>query len=302
MSPESSTPNSLAPELDRLHPYIATLLELATHRARRLHAVSVSVEHLIGAAMDDEECAAYSAVEHAFADPETLSQEMLALSTGIMVVGSGAALPFSVLALESLRAARAASSATRTDAPENPEKTVDCALIFEHAVRSLPSAAREALVAAGCSVTGAAAESRPSDEDAQGFFACFTDDAKRALSRANKRSSLASEPSIGPARLILACLEEADLSERFGIPHHRARQALHGMTRDETPIPSRDVPPDAELVRFLKALPPGAGSLALILECQGERGTPEMAELMRRHMITPALLERSLEAFQDPAG
>ena len=307
MNGERAGDAGLQGELERLHDYMTALFGLASARALRLHAEAVSVEHMVGAAMEDEDSAAYCAVEHAFADPETLAHEMLALSTGIMVVGSGAALPFSVLALEALRRAHASALAGGADERVEPEA------ILRAAAGVLPPAAGDALEASGFpapesdapdapDAPGDAGDGPDAPARPEGFFARFSDPAKAALSRASKAASLASEASIGPARLIVACLEtDGGLSGRLGVSVHGARSALGRHTVDATEPAPRELGPEPDLIAFLRTLPAGAGSLELLAACHGEAGTPEMAELLRRHMVTPALLERAAGAFSDPS-
>ena len=107
----AATTSWAAPELarlgQRLAPYARETLERGASLAARLHADEVSPEHWLAALLADEECAATRAVLHAFADPETIGIEVLAQCSGIMVVGSGRTLPFSVRAVSALRAARA---------------------------------------------------------------------------------------------------------------------------------------------------------------------------------------------------
>jgi len=290
--------------LERFSPYLRSLLERAVERARRLHADHVALEHLIGAAVEDEESAAYQATEHAFADPELVARELLALSPGVMVVGSEAALPFSPAAVEALWAARDAAAAAGSS-------EVSAAVVLAHALAALPEDLRGALARAGYrapapapgpasgSERGAGERTAAVDREAP-LFRHFSSAAKQALSRANKAASRGGEESIGPARILLACLEiEPPLAARVGLGGSAARAALAGRTADPTRPPQRALDPDRELLDFLERLPDRSGSLELFLEClRGEH--PELRELLGRHKLSTAMLERAAEAFSDP--
>lgn len=287
---------ALAREIERLHAHVGVLLARAGRRALRLHADSVTLEHLVGAVMEDEDCAASQAVLHAFADPETLSAELLALSPGVMVVGSGSTLPFSQRAIEALRGAR-------DEAAERGAEEVTEAVVLLHAVRRLPDDARAALAEAGFAEERLHARPGAGLVAASGpLFKHFSTGGKQALSTANKASAQAREESIGPGQLVLACLAVAPaLAADSGLTASRARPALMGRTADPTPPAPRLLPPDPGLVAFLGRLPAGSGSLTLLHACHGA-ATPEMRELLVRHKVTEALLERSQGAFEDPPG
>ena len=92
--------------LTGLAPYLRGLLDNGVRRALWMHAEQVHLEHVLGATVGDEDSAAGQVIEHAFADPETIDMELLALSPGLMVVGAKAVLPFSLGALAALREAR----------------------------------------------------------------------------------------------------------------------------------------------------------------------------------------------------
>ena len=85
--------------------YLEAARVSAVELALSLHADAVSREHLVCVLLSDEESALSELVEHAFADPETLHQDALALAPGILVVGSGATKPFSVRAVLAARRA-----------------------------------------------------------------------------------------------------------------------------------------------------------------------------------------------------
>lgn len=300
---------SLAPHVLRLDPYVGTLLAAAGRRALRLHADQVTVEHLLGVCMEDGECAAYQVVEHAFADPETLDQELLALSPGIMVVGSAAVLPFSPRAVEALRAARDAALGAGAAA-------VRVGVVAGCAARVLPEPTRDDLRAAGLDegrLAPAAAEGPGTPEQAadpepaadpeqagRSLFERFDEPAKRALALANKGAHGRGEHSIGPAQLVIACLRAApELEALAGLSAARARELLAGRTADDSEPAPRLIPPHPELSGFLERVPGGGGSLDL-LAAGHALGREEIVGLLLRHRITEPLLERARDAFRDP--
>jgi len=282
----------------RLTPYMNRLLARASARALRLHADVVTVEHLVGAALEDDDSAACSVVEHAFADPETVASELLALSPGVMVVGSTASLPFSTRAVDALHAARAAAAAALW-----PEVTPGH--VLRAATAELEPDVQRDLEQAGLQAFELPA---PGLGDSQGvrpdgpLFTSFSGPARQALSRANRGAHRQREASIGPAWLLLACLEVAgELEVQVGLGLSRARMVLSGRTADTTPPPERELPPDGALTPYLEALPEGADSLQLLAVAHA-RGSDELRQLLERHKITAALLERAHGAFTDPAS
>jgi len=286
----SEQPTELACE--RLHPFMQTLWRRAHGRACRLHADSVSLEHLVGAAMEDEDSAAYALVEHAFADPETISNEMLALSPGVMVVSSKATLPFSPRAMDVLAIACAARATDDDD-------KVSVALLLEAAVAGFDAAVRDEFAQAGfqarTDVPNTVIEPLPASP-----FSLFTKRGLQALSRANQIAHQQGEQAIGPAQLVLGSLRLApELAASHGVSWTAASSLLAGHARDETPLAARTLGSDTALVDFLAQLPDGAGSLGLLTACHGP-DTPEIKELLLRHKVTEALIARSLTAFEDP--
>jgi len=277
---------SLARTLARTHPYLQTLCTAAGERALTVHADEVTVEHLLDACMRDEDCAAHELVVHAFADPETVSFELAALSPGMMVVGSIAALPFSTLAVEALRAARAASLEVRGD-------EVGCGLVLREAHARLPDPL-------GLEESGLGPKPGEGSLSPEGpLFRGFSTHAKQALSGANKAAHASKEPSISPAQLVLACLKaDPALAQETGLSVTAARSRLTG-TLDTTPPPPRSLPPSSELTDLLASLPDRAGSLELWAGVRAS-GCEELCTLLDRHKITSSLLERAGGAFADP--
>ena len=88
-----------------LSTYLQAAHARAVELALTLHSEEVTLEHLICALLSDEESAICELIEHAFADPETLYEDALALTPGILIVGSSATRPFSVRAVEVARRA-----------------------------------------------------------------------------------------------------------------------------------------------------------------------------------------------------
>ena len=278
-----------------LAPYARSLLDRAGTHALRLHADVVTPEHLLSTLMEDASCAAHAAVLHAFADPATIAAEALALSPGLMVVASGSTLPFSPRAVSVL--IRARSSVLAAGASE-----VGVADLLVRAAEALDERARASLRGAGFSM-GAG----PAGEDSPGaagpaLFKVFSPASRRALSAANRLAAGERRSAISPAHLLLGCLmEDARLAESLGFSFHRARSLLGADTADESaPIPRR-LPADPALISFLGGLPHGSDSLALLARFLAG-GTPELAQILVRSRVTPALLERARGAFRDPAG
>lgn len=293
--------------LDLAHPALATLaprlgnyarrmLTAAGERALWLHSDEVTPEHWLGAFLADEDSGASQLVTHAFADPETLDQELLALSPGIMVVGSKAALPFSPGGLVAVRAARESSLAAGSD-------TVEAGVLLGACVAAMPAEHARALTGRGFDPSSLVAV--PCENPtlrADGFlFQGFADPAKRALSQANKDAFGAGEPHISPARLLLACLAlEPELESQCGIGRLQAASELRGKTLDEAAPVDRALPPSEELLAFLELLPQGSDSIAALGAVRSQ-GNEELVALLDRHKITTSLLERSKAAFTDPA-
>lgn len=279
-----------------LSPYMVRLLASAHGRALRLHADVITLEHFVGAALEDEDSAAVSIVEHAFADPETVAIELLALSPGVMVVGSTASLPFSTRSLDALSAARAI--AVRGTWPE-----VTPGHVLAAAAGELEDEIQRDLEQAGLtasSETSPGLEGTPGVQPDGPLFKHFSGNARQALSRANRAAHRGREASIGPAQLFLACLEVAgELEGQVGLSHSKARLVLGGRTADLTPPSARELPPDEAFGPFLAALPAGAGSRELLVAAHAH-GSDELRQLFERHKVTEALLERASGAFDDP--
>ena len=283
----------------RLAAYARALVDRAGDEALAIHADVVGVEHVLLALMRDEDCAAHRVALHAFADPETIALEALAIAPGVLVVASESTRPFSTRAVEALVAAR-------RSAAERGLAEVGVELVLESAVDVLPDAGRSALLEAGLEVPETAAAGAEDEHvSADGpLFRSFSTDAKRVLSAANRLAAAERvEPraAISPGHLVLAALQTEESARRAGVSFQRARSLLAGHTLDRTPPPPRQLPPDGTLAEFLAGLPRGADSLDLLARVHvGE--TPELSELLARHKVTVALLERARGVFKDPTG
>ncbi len=284
----------------RLSPYGRVMLERGADLALRIHSDHVGPEHLVLAALGDEDSAVHRAALHAFADPETVGDEILALAEGILVVGSARAKPFSARAVELLYAARAAAAAARTGLVAPVHLLVQA---FDH----LEAGLGDVLAAAGFDRPGAEAGAAElagvGDVVADGpLFRSFSNDAKKTLSTGAHHAAREELDAVSPGCLLLASLEvEPALEASSGLPLHRARMVLSGRLDDASPPADRVLEPDEPLRALLERLGPGSGSLELLLACHGDPSR-ELPQLLGRHKISAALLERSRGVFRDPEG
>lgn len=291
-------PLEIEPFVARLAPYARHSLERAAELAARLHAEEISPEHWLAALLVDEDCAATRAVLHAFADPETLGIEVLALCAGIMVVGSVRTLPFSVLGVEALHGARALGVA-------RGGARVDPADVFLSAYGRLRVELHQRLARfPEFALERVRNRSEREVEDPirpEGpLFRCFSPDALRSLGASSRVASSLGRSSIGPMHLILGALEtDADLRERSALSPQRVRMAASGLDEDSTPLPERRLGSEARLRELLSALATGAGTLD-VLGWLLTHGSEEMTALLRRQKITPALFERCRGVYMDP--
>jgi ATP-dependent Clp protease ATP-binding subunit ClpA len=292
---------------DRLSAYARDVLERAGLHALRLHADAVTPEHLLSTLMDDAASGAAAVVRHAFADPETIADEALAISPGVMVVGSGSTLPFSPLGLRALVAARSAAAAqgdaevderhllrasTALLTPELQGTVRDLGVAIDSAGGSLGSAESPS------SSTGPAG--RPRVIDAGPLFKSFSTGAKRALSIANHVAAGAKHTAISPAHILIACLKNAS-SASSAATFARVRAAVEARAADATPLEPRPIPADPVLVEFLAGVEPPAGTIELLAHYL-DGSTPELAAILIRHKVTRELVARVRSAFADPAG
>jgi ATP-dependent Clp protease ATP-binding subunit ClpA len=273
--------------LSALDPEGRRALEAAREFALGLHAEELGPEHLLSALMADEEGAAHRAVEHAFADPETIAAETLAMASGILVSGSAASMPFSPGGVRALEVARGLAA-------EREDGAVREAHLLLASVRALPPEDARGLAEAGWREDAlfelAAGSGRVAPEGS--LFRQFTEEAKRTLSAAAQGARQDGAASIGPAHLLIACLtRNTELPRAAGLSAPRARSVLRGRTHDDSRPEPRALAADQALSGLLRSLPPGAGGLAL-LGAFHAGSTPELANLLERHRGTPALVER----------
>jgi hypothetical protein len=289
-----------SPEVERMlartGPYLARGLERAARYALRLHAEELAVEHLLASLLEDEDCGATRLVLHAFADPETLAVEVLALCPGIMVVGSERCLPFSVRGVRALEGARGRASTAGLE-------EVDPAALLRAAVAELPAEVRAALGEAGLApevVPDAPAASGVGSPGADGFLRHFSAAARRALGLACRVARKLERDAIAPAHVLFGCLEaDDDLARTTGLSGSRARNVLAGRDEDGTPLPDRALAPDTGLRELLGGLPDRAGTFD-VLAWLVHRGSPELRALLARQKVSPALIEHAQGAFADP--
>ncbi len=286
--------------LSRLAPYARGLLERCSEFALSLHADELGPEHLLCALMDDEECGAHHLALHAFADPPTISSEARSLAAGIMISGSNAALPFSTRGVQALRRARA-------DAARRQSTAVDVSHVLLASFDELDNGPREQLSDSGWSreaLEGLATRAGPSAravEDSGALFRSFSEDAKRLLSAAGKLARQQEHAAISPGHLLLASLAwNMALERAAGLPPSRVRMALRGRLADLTQPPNRPLPLDDSAEAVLAGLAPGATTLKLLASLHAGP-TPELAQVLMRHKLTPALFERAGASFDDPS-
>lgn len=274
--------------------YLQSARLRAAEFARRLHADVVSREHLICALLADEQSAICELVEHAFADPETLYEDALALAPGILIVGSAGARPFSV------RAVLAARSAVDT-AREAGLASVTSACILRAAFAELPEGAQAALQTAGCDPSSIALSGEQGDLPAgTHLFHPFSDEARRALTGASRLAANASRNAISPADLIAGALgEDRDLARALGMDKQSAVQLLRPFADDTTPPDPQELREEEDLSDLFTSLPADACSLDALDRILAQPEA-ELAQVFLRQKVTPALLERSRESFVDP--
>ncbi len=278
---------------DKLAPRLLLLTQNAATQALRLHANEVTLEHLVCAAMRDEDCAAYEVVCHAFADPDTVFDESLALAPGLLVVASASTLPFSEGAVRALYGSYHA-------ARSKDEEEVSTARVIVCAFEAMSESQRALLRAIGFepkwSSSDAASAQAP---DPSSLFSHFDENAKKALSRGNRAAASLRAGEIGPVHLFLGCLQTDEaLATTLGLNFSRARLTLSQDHADPIPVPEREVSLDSGLLELLEELPTGADSLGLLAALHSEKAA-DLGTLLMRHKVTPELLARSQTAFRD---
>jgi hypothetical protein len=282
-----------------LSDYGRWLLERSEAYANWLLADQVEVGHLLGTLMETEECAACRAALQSFADPASIAEESRALSSGIMVTGSSASLPFSPAGLAALERSRELARAHASAA-------VEPAHLLAAAHSELPAQTREEFEAAGFDgprLSGQFGRAHAWPEgaaDSGSLFRRFSESSKRALSLAAREARTGGERSISAARILLGCLAlEPELGGACGVSGARARALVRGRTADPSPTLRRDLPPDEALAQLVVELPLDAGSLAMLIGIHSPR-TAELARLLTRARLTPAALQRLRGVLEDP--
>lgn len=292
----------VARDVDRLGPYARRALEQAADHAHRLHAEEVAIEHVLSTVFLDESAAATRLVLYAFADPETLAIELLALSPGIMVVGSGRSLPFSVRGVRALVDARARAAAAGA-AMVTPADVFACsAAALDPEVRGLLSTI--GLTDSALGPEGPAAAVSDGGDDpvpAEGpLFHRFRQDARRALGAAARAAGQWGRASISPAHLLFGSLEaDTDLASALDLRSSRLRMALGGRDEDLTPLEPRRLPPDADLAAVLASVDDGASTVSLLGHVL-THGSEEIRLLLQNQKVTWDLYERAHGSFEDP--
>lgn len=285
---------------DRLGPYALRRLEEAARFALQLHAEELTSEHLLASLLLDESAGASRMILHAFADPATIAGEVMALCPGILVVGSGRSLPFSVLAVRGLEDARAQAARRALGAVTTNE-------ILWAVIEVMGSRQRNALRAAGYRADEVLAEKSDGDETeaasvpAEGpLFHHFDNQALRALGAACRLASKLERPAIGPVHVLLACLElDESLRGRSGLNPVRVRGVFGAEDHDTTPLAPRALSTSNELSELLGNLEHGASTLEILGRILTD-GTDELRLLLVQQKVTPELYGRSANAFPDP--
>jgi len=292
-----SNNTELGRALAGLAPYLRGLVENGVRRALWLHADQVHPEHVLGAILGDEDSAAGQVIEHAFADPETLDTELLALSPGLMVVGAKAVLPFASDALTVLRRAR-------SRALDQAQEQLGAAGLAQACAEALPQTVQEALGKADWSHEASDEAVEPESRlDPDGhLFQGLSVTAKRSLVRACRSAHGRKERSISSLGLLIATLEEDPaLRSASGWSPGKIRSATDGQTPAASDPPDGPLTPSPALAALLTRLPSGADSLDF-LAASLAGAQAELAACFGRHRITPDLVERARDAFRDPPG
>ncbi|MFT5285117.1 MAG: hypothetical protein ACI8TQ_001278 [Planctomycetota bacterium] len=290
-------------QLAKLAPYARHIFDLAAEHALSLFADEIAPEHLLSTMMADDECAAYHAVIYAFADPQTIGRESLALSPGILVVSSSHSLPFSPTGVDALFAARKLALETK-------QEHVTPAILMLAAFDQLAPALMQKLIGAKfdrtklgthAQSTDTVEQSSISEEDA--LFACFAETTRRALGLACKIAKQNQRETISPAHMIGACAQrQNELADHGGLNAMQLSSLIGGDDADLNSPPPRPIPLDADLQSFLRELPSepaGISSLAL-LDGFCRQGTGEVQGILKRSRISSELIQKIAASYTDP--
>ena len=291
MSPHSLPPG-LSEQLERLGPYAAHTVERAARFGLKLHADEVHVEHLLATLLNEDHSAAGQTIIHAFADPETIRSEVMALCPGILVIGSKRSLPFSVLGV-------AAMELSREKARGLGAARIKPLHLLLAALDQLPEELAGGLLELGLSDEPQEVVQGPELVPLTGPLLRFFDaDARRSLSAACHQAVRLGRDAISPAHLMMGCLESVE-GGLIGLSASRAKMFLGGRDDDPSPLPDRSLPFTEELLGLLAGLPGGA-STADLLAAVVAQGSPELHGLLERQKVTLTLLEHTQGAFRDP--
>ena len=287
-----SLPPELQPHLERLGAYAGQTVGRAAQFALKLHADSVDVEHLLATLLADEESAAGQSILHAFADPETIRSEVVALCPGILVIGSKRSLPFSVRGVHAMEAARVQARAEQAGQIEPRH-------LLQAAVLQLPEALRSELAQLGFDPDTERGDGVEDHVPELGPLLKFFDpEARRALSAACRHAVRLERDAISPAHLMMGALEGSPQG-LLGVTQSRAQMFLTGRDEDPTALPERHLPFSSNLIQLLTELP-DAASTSPMLGWILKNGNPELRGLLDRQRVTLSLLEHTKAAFCDP--
>lgn len=275
-------------------------IAVARRLALSMFAREIGPEHLFCALMADESNAACRFLLERFADPASLAEEALATADGILVVGSAAALPFSTLGVQALFDARAAAG-------NRGEAQVDGARIAISALAATPATLRTDLAASGVepeALHRALAPAGPpwtAGED-EALFRRFSPEGKKLLAVAARACQKAREPSISPARVLLAAIEVEPALARVRSAHAEGLRRLASRSLvDPTPPPERDLPWAVELTALVQTLPQGAGTLELLFACASPPTSP-LGQILVRHRVADAALRGASGTGEEGTG
>lgn len=283
----------------RLAPYASYLLEQAQARAHWMHAEQLSLEHLMGSLMTDEDCAAYRTVLHGFGDPETLATEFLAISPGILVVSSSRSLPFSPSGVASAFRALELARELGSSGVRPGHVLWACAEHLDKSVRTeIDAAGFDAKALRSKLATGPTSDDGPTL--GASVFHAFDNESRKALSRACRTALRFEREAITPVHLLLAILEvRTDELNSAGMTMAGAHSILRGKDEDSASCESGKLAPAENLTAFLEAVPNGADSLALLSHAISSEHL-ELTQILRRNKVTPQLVERARKILSDP--
>lgn len=305
MSLERDDP-ALGELLDRLGICLTDYLTRAADLARVLHAEALYPEHLLLACVEGGDSAARAVIEGAFADPDTLADEIRAISPGLSVVGGWGSVPFSPGALRAMRTAFAALPDTAEPQDQTKGPPLEALPLAQAARGELPpevlvtlEGQRDAPPGGGPSPSGHP-DKRGAEVDDGRMFRSLAGDTRRLLAAAGRMAWTMGDGALGPAHLYIAHLDaDKAWSREEGITATGARSLLDGCTRDPQSPEPRDLPLTEELVSFLKLLPAGADSLSVLINCHAVEGG-ELGQLLTRHRLSTTLLEAARSRHRDP--